>query len=182
MRPETVLLGVRERRRLIQSRSRTADRPLPGPGGGRAPAHVVLETFGRRAAFVEARLARSVHSLVKSHELTLGAVLMPDHLHWIVARSTELDDTVGRFKVASSRAAWKCGWQGRLWQLSYFDTLLRSREILLWTQRYIQANPVRAGLVRRIGDYPWRHVREGYADSASRRSVALRRRGKDDGM
>ena len=170
-----------KRSQLISPGARTTSDIYLGPEGGRAPAHVVLETFGRQGAFIEARLARSVHNLVKSHEVTLGAVLMPDHLHWIVASSTELDDTVGRFKVASSRAAWKCGWQGRLWQLSYFDTLLRSREILLWTQRYIQANPVRAGLVRRIGDYPWRHVREGYADSLSRRSSPGRHGGRHRG-
>ena len=42
----------------------------------------------------------------------------------------------------------------RFWQSGYHDHAVRSDEQLIATARYIVANPLRARLVRRIGDYP----------------------------
>lgn len=44
--------------------------------------------------------------------------------------------------------------QGQLWQKGFHDHALRKEEEILATARYIVANPLRAGLTRRIGDYP----------------------------
>jgi REP element-mobilizing transposase RayT len=43
---------------------------------------------------------------------------------------------------------------GRLWQPGYHDHALRREEDLVATARYLVANPLRAGLVQHIGDYP----------------------------
>jgi hypothetical protein len=41
-----------------------------------------------------------------------------------------------------------------LWQKSFYDHGLRSEEDLKGIARYIVANPLRAGLVEHIGEYP----------------------------
>jgi putative transposase len=41
-----------------------------------------------------------------------------------------------------------------VWQRGFHDHALRKEEDIVSVARYIVANPVRDGLVRRIGDYP----------------------------
>ena len=43
----------------------------------------------------------------------------------------------------------------RLWQKGYYDHILRSDEAHLSIARYIFENPVRAGLVKDVREYPW---------------------------
>jgi len=48
----------------------------------------------------------------------------------------------------------RLGWSGHLWQGRYFSTALDDAH--LWVAiRYVERNPVRAGLVERAEDYPW---------------------------
>jgi len=42
-----------------------------------------------------------------------------------------------------------------IWQPNYHDHAIRKDEDLRALARYIVANPLRAGLVKRIGEYPW---------------------------
>ncbi|MEO7253669.1 MAG: transposase, partial [Casimicrobium sp.] len=42
-----------------------------------------------------------------------------------------------------------------LWQDGFHDRALRRDEDLLTIARYVVANPLRAGLVQRLGDYPF---------------------------
>jgi REP element-mobilizing transposase RayT len=44
--------------------------------------------------------------------------------------------------------------EGSLWQPGFHDRAIRKEEDLQTVARYIVANPLRAGLVQRIGDYP----------------------------
>lgn len=46
------------------------------------------------------------------------------------------------------------GTSGPFWQKGFHDHALRKEEDLTATARYIVANPLRAGLVQRVGDYP----------------------------
>lgn len=63
---------------------------------------------------------------------------------------------VNRLKSASARHVNRfIGRQGALWQRAYHDHALRSEESLREVARYIIANPLRAGLAHRIGDYPF---------------------------
>ena len=43
---------------------------------------------------------------------------------------------------------------GAIWQPAYFDHALRVDANLKQVARYIVANPLRAGLVQKLGDYP----------------------------
>ena len=63
---------------------------------------------------------------------------------------------VARLKSASARktnAALER--KGALWETAYHDRAMRSDERLVQVARYIVANPLRAGLVTDIRDYPY---------------------------
>ena len=89
------------------------------------------------------------------HWKVLAAVVMPDHLHVIAAPTRDRDAKVGNFSGALKRwireelgASWK-------WQPGCFDRPLRSDESLHEKWRYLQENPVRAGLVSNSGNWPY---------------------------
>jgi putative transposase len=46
-----------------------------------------------------------------------------------------------------------------LWEARYDATPIRARAQLFSCMRYIEVNPVRAGLARHPGDYPWSSYR-----------------------
>ena len=71
---------------------------------------------------------------------------------WTKLGKPGLADVVGRMKGRSSRASRLI--DGHLWQRGYYDHAIRTDENLRNVARYIVANPLRAGLVERIGDYP----------------------------
>ncbi|MOA25030.1 Transposase IS200 like protein [compost metagenome] len=87
---------------------------------------------------------------------TLAWVVMPDHVHWLIElRQGSLACLMRRFKSRSRCALYKLGaLQGGLWQPGYHDHGLRREENVCAVARYVVANPLRAGLVKRLGDYP----------------------------
>ena len=87
---------------------------------------------------------------------SLAWVVMPDHLQWLVELDGHpLDRLMRRIKSNSARHInRRRGHSGVLWQQGFHDRAIRRKEDLLPVARYIIANPLRAGLVERIGDYP----------------------------
>ena len=87
---------------------------------------------------------------------SLAWVVMPDHLHWLVQlREMPLSKLVLQLKSRSAIAINKArNASDRVWQKGFHDHALRKEEELTTTARYIVANPLRAGLVKHIGDYP----------------------------
>lgn len=87
---------------------------------------------------------------------SLAWVVMPDHLHWLIElREVSLGAVMRREKGRSSRSVNRyLRQQGALWQAGYHDRAVRQEEDVVVIARYVVANPLRAGLVRRIGDYP----------------------------
>lgn len=91
----------------------------------------------------------------EQHAKTLAWVLMPDHLHWLlVLGDTSLGTLVRRMKGRATAALRARGLNHNFWQNGYHDTLLKAPADIYRTARYIIANPLRAGLVSRVGDYP----------------------------
>ncbi len=85
-------------------------------------------------------------------------VLMPDHAHWLLqlGERESLASVVNRLKAGSARAAnTVLGRGGSLWSRAYHDHAVRSDEDVRAVARYIIANPIRAGLVQHVGDYPF---------------------------
>jgi REP element-mobilizing transposase RayT len=114
--------------------------------------HVTSVTAGRAPIFADFARARDlILAIKKSDELlrshTLAFVVMPDHLHWLLELrgSAPLGQVVGAVKSASAR--------GVTWQAGFYDHALRRQDDVQALARYIVANPVRAGLVARVGDY-----------------------------
>ncbi len=88
----------------------------------------------------------------------LAWVLMPDHVHWLIqlGEADLLSGVVNRLKSASARCANRVlGRKGALWMPTFHDHALRTDEDLQFVARYVVGNPLRAGLVENIGDYPF---------------------------
>lgn len=88
---------------------------------------------------------------------SLAYVVMPDHLHWLIQLQASgfLSRSIGRVKAISGRKANRIlGLTGKAWQPGFHDHALRKEEDVENFARYIVLNPVRAGLVSSIRDYP----------------------------
>lgn len=88
----------------------------------------------------------------------LAWVLMPDHVHWILqlGERDELSVVASRLKSASARHANRAlGRSGGVWAKAFYDHALRNEDDFQDVARYVVANPLRAGLVTRLGDYPF---------------------------
>ena len=82
---------------------------------------------------------------------------MPNHLHLLVEGITDESDLrrfVEAWKQKTGFEYARCS-RGKLWQVGFFDHVLRSDESTERHVQYILGNPVRAGLARSIGDYPF---------------------------
>ncbi|WP_336884798.1 REP-associated tyrosine transposase [Frateuria defendens] len=84
-------------------------------------------------------------------------VLMPDHWHGLVELGEHdgLTLAMARFKSLVSRNVHAAIGMRHVWARGFHDRALRHDESVLTAARYIVTNPVRAGLVSRVGDYPY---------------------------
>ena len=91
------------------------------------------------------------------HFRVLAYCFMPDHLHLLVEGESDTADlqrfvkrwkqTTG-FDYAKARGC-------RLWQVGFFDHVLRCDEDTERHALYILGNPIRARLTKAIGEYPF---------------------------
>ena len=123
--------------------------------------HVTFTTQDRTPVFAgfhaACAAARSFSRPQPGFEL-LAWVLMPDHAHCLLKLqpNVSLGGAVRGLKGRSSRAVnTELSRSGALWARAYHDRALRREDDLRAVARYIAANPVRAGLVARLGDYPF---------------------------
>jgi len=127
--------------------------------------HRYLLTFTafRRSRFfctpqiVEDLLVQFRHSASVEQFEMLAHCFMPDHVHLLVAGIAEtacLRRFVTRAKQQTGyRFAASTG--QRLWQVGFYDHVLRDDEETIAVVRYILANPIRGGLTMAIGEYPF---------------------------
>lgn len=104
-----------------------------------------------------------------------GWCLMPNHVHLMLVPATErgLADVMRRTQARYTRAInAREGRVGHLWQARY-GSFVMDEPHLLACARYVELNPVRAGLARRPEDWPWSSARthldgapDGLADPA----------------
>ncbi|MCP5351896.1 MAG: transposase [Chromatiales bacterium] len=107
------------------------------------------------AARIAAQEIQRPHSSGKIS--SLAWVLMPDHLHWLLQLNAgELSRVVQQFKSRSAIALNQARQgHGQVWQAGFHDRALRLDEDLRSVARYLIANPLRAGLAERVGDWPY---------------------------
>ena len=97
--------------------------------------------------------------------------LMPNHVHLIVVpQSAEsLRRAIGEaHRRYTRRINFREGWRGHLWQ-GRFASFVMDEDHLLTAARYVELNPVRAGLVQAPSRYRWS-------------SAAAHLRGRDDAL
>ena len=87
----------------------------------------------------------------------LAWVLMPDHWHGLVqlGRQRPLSALMQRAKADASRDCALALGLPPLWQAGFHERMVRSDVDLAVLARYVVANPIRAGLVKRLDDYPY---------------------------
>ncbi|MDO8437143.1 MAG: transposase [Nitrosomonadaceae bacterium] len=119
-------------------------------------------THHRAPLFQDWRAGRLVVAEMRRlHELSqvesLAWVVMPDHWHWLLQLG-EMIDLAQVMNVIKGRSAMavnrSLGRTGPVWQRGYHDHALRHDEDVRVVARYVIANPVRAGLVAHVGEYP----------------------------
>ena len=107
-------------------------------------------------------VASALEQSAQEEEWLVGRyVVMPDHIHFFSSPSgaeSSLSGLVGRFKSLSTRAMWKLGYNGAVWQEDFFDHLLRSGESYKSKWEYVQLNPFLKGLCESPDD--WRYQGE----------------------
>jgi putative transposase len=118
--------------------------------------HITFATINRTPTFSDFLKARILINILKKtdqlqHVKTLAFVIMPDHIHWLMqlTGSQSLSSIV---KTVKSKATIQIGQP--IWQAGYYDHAIRKEEDIQRVARYIIANPIRAGLVTKVGDYP----------------------------
>lgn len=85
-------------------------------------------------------------------------VLMTNHVHLLLTPETE--ESLSRMmRYLGSRYVQYINYvyrrSGTLWEGRFKSSLIDSERYLLTCYRYIELNPVRAGMVTKPGDYPW---------------------------
>jgi len=129
--------------------------------GANRPYLITAVTNDRNPIFRDFATARLlVHELRStSTEMnieSLAWVIMPDHLHWLFSlKHTYLSEAVRRVKGRSAYTV-NCHRRhhAKVWQKGFHDHAIRRDEDIKAVARYIIANPLRAGLVDNVGDYP----------------------------
>lgn len=128
------------------------------------PGQIYLVTIccsRRKRVFLKQNLGKIVVEQLKQSDMsgdtaTFAFVVMPDHLHWLIALRTNnaLETVVGHFKGRSARQInMRRRKTGKLWQPGFHDHALRHEESLRSVGNYVIYNPVRAGLARTLQDY-----------------------------
>lgn len=87
----------------------------------------------------------------------LAYCLMPNHIHAVAVPRNE-SGLARLFGPAHQRYARRVNkrrdWRGHLWQERFYSCVMEEGHLLA-AVRYIELNPVRAGLCNRPNDWPW---------------------------
>ena len=131
------------------------------------PHHVIQRGAGRQAVFLEADdylvFLKYLKESARQFKVAIHAyVLMPNHIHLLASPADQtgmarMMQWIGRFYVPYFNH--KYGRVGTLWQGRYKAAVIDSEHYFLLCARYIELNPVRAGLVTQAEDYRWSSFR-----------------------
>ncbi len=123
--------------------------------------NLTLVTRRRTSIFTSADVVdiavQALTEACEKHAFTVHAYcFMPDHLHFLTSGSDEssLPSFVALFKQLSSYRLKRIVVTA-VWQISYYDRVLRSEDDMGALMQYIWENPVRAGLADRAIEYPY---------------------------
>jgi len=124
---------------------------------------VTTDTWERRKVFLKGTAAMLVEAKLfeyrdKGRYYVHSYVVMPEHFHVLLTpgRTTSLEKAVGLIKGGSSFEIGKAlRMKFPVWHEGFTEHEIRDEVDYETHVRYIQSNPVKAGLVREPGDYPY---------------------------
>ncbi|MCB1772804.1 MAG: transposase [Gammaproteobacteria bacterium] len=129
----------------------------------RIPQHIIQRGNNRQSCFAGdvdfAAYANWLHEAAEKYEVALHAwVLMSNHVHLLATPVTDdgisrMMQHIGRRYVRHFNRSHQR--TGTLWEGRFKSCLIHADRYLLTCQRYIELNPVRAGMVKHPADYPW---------------------------
>jgi REP element-mobilizing transposase RayT len=94
-------------------------------------------------------------------------VVMPNHVHLLVTPGVTSRRWLGPLKGFTAHQANRIlGQHGPFWQDESYDHLVRDDREFRRVQRYIEHNPVRAGLVALPEQFPWSSAAPGQSPAA----------------
>lgn len=134
--------------------------------------HIVLRGNNREPCFFNERdysyYLECLLQAVERYDCSLHAyVLMTNHVHLLVTPQVDwavaqvMQSLGGKYMKYINRVYRRTG---TLWQGRYKVSLVDSSRYLLACMRYIELNPVRAGMTELPSDYPWSSYRTNASD------------------
>jgi putative transposase len=127
------------------------------------PYHIVQRGNNRESCFIEPENNLFYLELWRECSARYGVAvhaycLMTNHIHFLATPQTE-ESISNTMKVVGSRYAQyinlKYKRTGTLWEGRHRSSLIQTEKYLLTCYRYIELNPVRAGMVKRPEEYKW---------------------------
>ena len=125
--------------------------------------HAINRGNNRAAVFDDAEGYRLfLHSLRQTKERypfkLFGYCLMTNHFHLVL--QPEAGQSISRIvqSLTVAHTWWfhrHHGTVGHVWQGRFKSPLIETDEHLLTVVRYVESNPLRAGMVKDLKDYPW---------------------------
>ena len=155
--------------------------------------HVIQRGNNRSSCFIDdvdrAHYLTVLRHVSEDARCTIHAyVLMTNHVHLLVTAGEARSPArmmqalgrryIGHFNERHERT-------GTLWEGRYRSSLIDSERYFLRCSRYIETNPVRAGIVSAPGDYRWSSFRSnayGQADSLVCRHAVYLALGRSDSL
>ncbi len=148
--------------------------------------HHIIQRGNRRMAVFFSDEDRQVYvnyiqQACQHREVDIWAwCMMTNHVHFIAVpgRQTSLARCFSEAHIKYTRRINKReGWVGHLWQSRFGSSVLDERHLIA-AVRYVERNPVRAGLVQEPWDQPWssarRHTGKEKTDPLIRNDSALK--------
>jgi len=139
------------------------------------PQHVVQRGNNREDCFfADADYAAYLHWLeraARTYSVAIHAyVLMTNHVHLLATPGLEggvskMMQYLGRYYVQYINKTY--GRSGTLWERRFHASVVETEAYLLTLQRYIELNPVRAGIVKTPEQYKWSSARDHLAPVGS---------------
>ncbi|SFV02811.1 transposase [Pseudoduganella namucuonensis] len=156
----------------------------------RTPLHLIQRGNNRQPCFHSDSDYLVYLEWLKEHADGTGCAvhsyaLMSNHVHLLISFDDEAAPGA-LMKAQGQRYTqyfnWRYGRSGSLWDGRYKSCVVQEEGYLLECQRYIEKNPVRAGMVDFPAQYRWSSYRcnaEGKADALVRPHAVYQRLGKD---
>lgn len=130
------------------------------------PHHVTQRGVQRQTTFhqpadYQAYLSMIAGACQRAGTRVWAYCLMPNHVHFVMVPSTP-DGLRASLSAVHRKHAEninrRYGWQGHLWQARFYSCPMDEGHLIA-AVRYVECNPVRAGLTRNAAEWPWSSAR-----------------------